>query len=1047
MRSNQRVLLAAALLLSATSFAQNIGINADGASPHASALLDIDAGAVLGTKKGLLIPRVTAAEMNGIVSPATSLLVFNTTANNFFYFNGTAWVVLSAGAGWGLTGNAGTNPATNFVGTTDAQALQFRVNNQHAGLISASGTGSVSFGLSAGAVNTGTQNTFLGASSGSSNTSGNANTMVGRSAGANNITGSQNVYIGQGAGATATAASGSVLIGSNTGNVTTGGSNTFVGGITGSANTTGALGVFVGSSAGNANTTGNENTAIGALANFGSGALTNATAIGARSRVDNNNSMVLGAVTGMTGGITPNVGIGTTAPADRLHVVGGIRMVDGNQAIGRIPVSDVNGRMTWTDPLAVANNLAWTLTGNAGTNPATNFMGTTNAQDFRIRTNNVERMSVTSGGLVGIGTNAPAEDLHVVGNIRMVDGNQANGRVLTSDANGTATWQTLPAGSNDWGTLGNAGTNAATDFIGTTDAQPLRFRVANINAGQIPFNNLSTLAIGVGSGIAGTGPFNVFVGDNTATAHTTGTSNTAVGSGAATSLTTGSANVMLGGAAGLMTNASSNTLLGFAAGQNNTTGGSNAFVGRSAGLTNISGSGNTVVGTNADVATGALSNATAIGQSAEVATSNSMVLGSINGVNGATASVNVGIGTAAPADRLHVVGNIRMVDGNQAAGHVLTSDANGTATWQDASASTWGLVGNAGTNPATNFIGTTDNQVLQFRVNNTFAGSIGTAVNDLLSYGFNAGPVNSGVRNTFIGNQAGAMNTTGGDNTMLGSGAGSANTTGVGNTLIGASAGTALNSSANTMVGVAAGIATTTGGSNTFVGTSTGVDNVTGSSNAFFGSNAGVNSTASNNTFLGAAAGFNTSSGGGNVFVGQQAGDANITGSGLTLVGQGADVIGTVANAGAIGQNAAVSASNSMVLGSINGVNGATASTNVGVGTTAPLTSMDIAGGLTIRRPANIPLVAGANNITVGNNSYLRLSSATGVAATTVTLSDGLVTGQMLIIEGTGILGNGFTIADNNNTNLGSDAAMNIQDSLTLIWNGSDWLEIARSTN
>jgi hypothetical protein len=58
------------------------------------------------------------------------------------------------------------------------------------------------------------------------------------------------------------------------------------------------------------------------------------------------------------------------------------------------------------------------------------------------------------------------------------------------------------------------------------------------------------------------------------------------------------------------------------------------------------------------------------------------VLGSVAGVNGATATSNVGIGVNAPLDRLHVLGNIRMVDGNQAANKVLTSDGNGTGSWQ-----------------------------------------------------------------------------------------------------------------------------------------------------------------------------------------------------------------------------------------------------------------------------------------------------------------------------------------------------------------------------
>jgi hypothetical protein len=48
---------------------------------------------------------------------------------------------------------------------------------------------------------------------------------------------------------------------------------------------------------------------------------------------------------------------------------------------------------------------------------------------------------------------------------------------------------------------------------------------------------------------------------------------------------------------------------------------------------------------------------TAIGANALVTNSNSLVLGSINGVNLATADTNVGIGTTAPEQRLHINGN------------------------------------------------------------------------------------------------------------------------------------------------------------------------------------------------------------------------------------------------------------------------------------------------------------------------------------------------------------------------------------------------------
>ena len=51
-----------------------------------------------------------------------------------------------------------------------------------------------------------------------------------------------------------------------------------------------------------------------------------------------------------------------------------------------------------------------------------------------------------SGGAVGIGTTTPSEKLEVSGSIKMVDGTQGSGKVLTSDASGKASWQTPSGG-------------------------------------------------------------------------------------------------------------------------------------------------------------------------------------------------------------------------------------------------------------------------------------------------------------------------------------------------------------------------------------------------------------------------------------------------------------------------------------------------------------------------------------------------------------------------------------------------------------------------
>lgn len=122
-------LLGGTLLFSAAQ-AQNIGINSTGATPDASAMLD-----VASTTSGILIPRMTAAQRTGITSPAKGLLVYQTTGTpgpteHFWYYDGTSWRPLFTDRiGWSTTGNAGTAVATNFLGTTDNVGLRIRTNN------------------------------------------------------------------------------------------------------------------------------------------------------------------------------------------------------------------------------------------------------------------------------------------------------------------------------------------------------------------------------------------------------------------------------------------------------------------------------------------------------------------------------------------------------------------------------------------------------------------------------------------------------------------------------------------------------------------------------------------------------------------------------------------------------------------------------------------------------------------------------------------------------------------------------------------------------
>jgi hypothetical protein len=100
----------------------------------------------------------------------------------------------------------------------------------------------------------------------------------------------------------------------------------------------------------------------------------------------------------------------------------------------------------------------------------------------------------------------------------------------------------------------------------------------------------------------------------------------------------------------------SNLTVGQNAGIGITTGTSNVMVGLSAGAAVAGGSNNTIIGVQADVSSPTLTNATAIGHRSQVGASNSLVLGSIAGVNAAFNSTNVGIGTTTPSVRLNVAG-------------------------------------------------------------------------------------------------------------------------------------------------------------------------------------------------------------------------------------------------------------------------------------------------------------------------------------------------------------------------------------------------------
>lgn len=264
----------------------------------------------------------------------------------------------------------------------------------------------------------------------------------------------------------------------------------------------------------------------------------------------------------------------------------------------------------------------------------------------------------------------------------------------------------------------------------------------------------------------------------------------------------------------------------------------------------------------------------------------------------------------------------------------------------------WGLSGNAGTNPASDFIGTSDNQPLNIRVNNIRAGFISNS-NSNTAWGTGALRDKDGEGNTAIGAYAlsthhfnpGDYNTAtgfealknnyGNSNSATGSLALSDNIDGDDNTANGFQA---LKSNKegdyNTAVGSVALSSNTTGNSNTAIGTNALHDNKFGDDNTALGFNAlynnlngnwgtaiGVSALSSNvtgiyNTALGFSSVILTTSGDYNVGIGSFALLHNISGNFNTALGHYTDVTaGNFNNTTAIGNGAIVNASDKIVLG------------------------------------------------------------------------------------------------------------------------------------
>jgi trimeric autotransporter adhesin len=572
-------LVISSLMITLSSFSQ-VAVNTDGTSPDASSMLDVKS-----SDKGLLIPRMTTSQRLSIAGPAEGLIVYDTDLGSLCFYRSGSWVqALCNTTGWSVKGNAGTNPATDFIGTADNTALAFRYANIASGLINLNST---FFGYTAGKDNIGNYSTLIGSGAGWKVTSGNANTALGYQSLYKTTTGISNTAIGIYSLFNNTTGEFNVATGSSSLYYnTTGQSNTANGPNSLNNNTTGSGNTAVGNSSLYTNTTGYYNTALGSNSGVSEVNFTNVTALGYAAQATASNQVRLGNIN-VTSLFCQGAYAATSSTNPNLTV-------DANGQIMRSTVSLINGsgaanQVTfWSSPgnLNGSNNLYWD-------NSATRL---------------------------GIGTSTPNQQLELTGSVQLAETTSSTTGVIYKGST-RFIHDYKPASNNGWNTF--LGIEAGNFTMSGTNAWDASY---NTGVGkQVFLNNTS-------------GSYNTALGSSSLRSNTSGNYNSAIGYNALTANSTGDANTATGeGSLHSNTSGSHNSGFGVEALGSNTTGTYNTAIGRSALAANSIGSDNTVVGNAAFTANTTSSRNTVVGRQA-------MFTQSYN--NGGTewASFNVAVG-------------------------------------------------------------------------------------------------------------------------------------------------------------------------------------------------------------------------------------------------------------------------------------------------------------------------------------------------------------------------------------------------------------------
>ena len=181
------------------------------------------------------------------------------------------------------------------------------------------------------------------------------------------------------------------------------------------------------------------------------------------------------------GGLTVNgnLGVGITNPIGRLHIF---------QASGNINLRVQSDGVDSKVGLRFRNDARnWRLFVDGTNNDVFGIRDVTAAQD---------RLIIDTSGNVGIGTATPGAKLNIVGDLKIVDGTQGAGKVLTSDASGLASWQT-PAGGGSTTSIADADNDTKVQTEETADEDKIRFDTGGVQ--RMMIDEVGNVGIGTTS--------------------------------------------------------------------------------------------------------------------------------------------------------------------------------------------------------------------------------------------------------------------------------------------------------------------------------------------------------------------------------------------------------------------------------------------------------------------------------------------------------------------------------------------------------------------